>query len=311
MVWLDEVEPGGPPWGGVAALGNFDGVHVGHQALLARAQALAEALGVEALALTFEPHPAAVLRPQSLPGLLTPLEEKVRWLESYGVSRVVVARFDRAFASLEPEGFLEQVLAERLGVRGVVVGDDFTFGHQARGRVPLLRSWSQARGIGAEVIPAVGRQGERVSSSRIRQALLAGAFDEVAAMLGHPYGVVGRVVTGHGRGRTLGYPTANLELDPQQLPPPEGVYLAEAVVLGAEPERPWPALAVYSRRPTFGSGEPAFEVFLLDFRGDLYSQRLRVLLIQRLRGIIRFPGPAELQAQIEEDFQQARRYFGL
>jgi len=267
MVWLDEVEPGGPPWGGVAALGNFDGVHVGHQALLARAQALAEALGVEALALTFEPHPAAVLRPQSLPGLLTPLEEKVRWLESYGVSRVVVARFDRAFASLEPEGFLEQVLAERLGVRGVVVGDDFTFGHQARGRVPLLRSWSQARGIGAEVIPAVGRQGERVSSSRIRQALLAGAFDEVVAMLGHPYGVVGRVVTGHGRGRTLGYPTANLELDPQQLPPPEGVYLAEAVVLGASRNGHGPLWRSTAAGPPSARGSRPLRSFSWTFGG--------------------------------------------
>lgn len=311
MVWLDEVEPGQPPWGGVAAIGNFDGVHVGHQALLARAAALARELGVGAFALTFEPHPDTVLRPQVLPGLLTPLEEKVRWLGQYGVPQVVVARFDRAFASIPAEGFLEQVLGQRLAVRGVVVGDDFTFGHRARGRVPLLQAWAERQGVSAQVIQPVGRKGERISSSRIRQALQEGAFGEVLAMLGHPYGVEGRVVAGHGRGRVLGYPTANLELAPHQLRPPEGVYLAEAALVEGGPSRSWPALAVYSRRPTFGSDEAAFEVFLLDFQGDLYAKHLRVLLVQRVRGIIRFPGPAQLQAQIEQDFQEARRYFGL
>lgn len=311
MVWLDEVEPGRAPWGGVAAIGNFDGVHVGHQALLARAMELARELGVGAFALTFEPHPDMVLRPQVLPGLLTPLDEKVRWLGRYGVGEVVVARFDRTFASLPAQDFLDGVLGQRLGVRGVVVGDDFTFGHQARGRVLLLQAWAERRGLAAQVIQAVGRDGQRVSSSRIRHALREGAFDEVLAMLGHPYGLAGRVVPGHGRGRVLGYPTANLELEPYQLRPPEGVYLAEAEVLDGEVGQSWPALAVYSHRPTFGPDEAAFEVFLLDFQGDLYAKRLRVLLVRRVRGIIRFPSPAELQAQIEQDFREARRYFGL
>lgn len=308
---MDEVEPGLPPWGGVAAIGNFDGVHLGHQALLARAAELAQQLGVEAFALTFEPHPDMVLRPQVLPGLLTPLDEKARWLRRYGAREVVVARFDQAFAALPAQEFLDSVLGRKLGVRGVVVGDDFTFGHQARGRLPLLQAWAQGRGLAVQVIPPVSWEGRRVSSSRIRHALGEGAFDEVLAMLGHPYGLEGQVVPGHGRGRTLGYPTANLELEPRQLRPPEGVYLAEAAVLDDRPGRSWPALAVYSRRPTFGPDEAAFEVFLLDFRGDLYARRLRVLLVRRLRGIIRFSGTAELQAQIEQDFQEARRYFGL
>ena len=311
MIWLDEVEPGRPPWGGVAAIGNFDGVHVGHQALLARAADLARELGVQAFALTFEPHPDRVLRPQVLPGLLTPLEEKARWLREYGVSEVVVARFDEAFASLPAEAFLDSVLGLRLGVRGVAVGDDFTFGHRARRRLPLLQDWARARGLAVHVIPPVSWEGQRVSSSRIRRALGEGAFDQVLAMLGHPYGLEGRVVPGHGRGRTLGYPTANLELEPHQLRPPEGVYLAWASVLGDGAGERWPALAVYSRRPTFGTDEAAFEVFLMNFAGDLYARRLRVLLVRRLRGIIRFPSAAGLQAQIEQDFREARRYFGL
>ncbi|BAS27543.1 bifunctional riboflavin kinase/FAD synthetase [Limnochorda pilosa] len=303
--------PGTPPAGGVAAIGNFDGIHVGHQAILARAADLARELGTGALALTFEPHPDVVLRRKALPGLLTPLGEKALWLAHYGVPDLVVARFDPAFAALPPERFLEEVLGARLALCGVVVGEDFTFGHRAQGRVPLLQGWAAARGVRVRVIPPVRVQGERVSSSRIRRALQEGAFAEAQEMLGHPYSLTGRVVPGRGRGRVLGYPTANLELDRSQLVPAEGVYLAEAALQGGSNGAGHPALAVYSRRPTFEEDEPAFEVFLLNFQGDLYARSLRVALTRRLRGIVRFDGADQLRAQIEQDFREARRYFGL
>lgn len=298
--------------GRVAAIGNFDGIHLGHQAILAAAGQLAAELGTAPLALTFEPHPDVLLRRKKLPGLLTPLPEKARWLAHYGVPQVVVASFDEAFAALPPERFLDEILGQRLKLKGVVVGEDFTFGHRARGGVALLREWGASLGVAVRVIPPVLSGGDRISSSRIRKALVDGAFEEATAMLGHPYTVTGPVVSGRGRGRVLGYPTANVAWDPDQMMPPEAVYLAEATLLDNGEDGPArPALAVYSRRPTFAEEEASLEVYLLKYEGDLYGQHLRVALAHRLRGIVRFDGAEALKARIEQDFLAARRHFGL
>jgi riboflavin kinase/FMN adenylyltransferase len=288
--------------GGVVALGNFDGVHRGHQALLAEADRQAKALGVPLVALTFEPHPRGFFVPDTGPFRLTLAPAKRRLLARYGVEAVLAQRFDAAFAALSTDAFIEGVLMKGLGVRHVVCGYDFTFGARRSGNVERLRAEGAARGFGVTVLEPVMREGEIYSSTRIREALRAGMAREAAELLGHPWEIEGTVELGDQRGRTIGFPTANVALG-QHLRPRFGVYAVRAHVDGE-----WRnAVANLGKRPTFGKLQENFEVHLFDYAGDLYGKTLRVVLVDFIRPEMKFTGLDQLKAQIATDGEAARR----
>jgi riboflavin kinase/FMN adenylyltransferase len=291
-------------WKGVAvALGNFDGVHRGHQALLAHTGERAQALGAPLVALTFEPHPRRFFVPDTGPFRLTLLPAKARLLEACGVRAVLAQRFDEAFAALSPDTFVDGVLREGLGARHVVCGYDFTFGARRGGNVERLREQGKAKGFGVSVLDPVMREGEIYSSTRIREALRAGWASEAAELLGRDWEIEGEVELGDQRGRTIGFPTANVALG-EHLRPRFGVYAVRALVDG---ESEWrPAVANLGRRPTFGKLKENFEVHLFDFDGDLYGKVLRVALADFIRPEMKFAGLDQLKAQIAADAAAAR-----
>ena len=287
--------------GGVVALGNFDGVHRGHQALIAEAGRHAEALGVPLVVLTFEPHPRGFFVPDTGPFRLTLPPAKRRLLAHYGVQAVLAQRFDAAFAALSADAFIGDVLLKGLGARHVVCGYDFTFGARRGGNVERLRAEGAARGFGVTVLEPVMREGEIYSSTRIREALRAGMAKEAAELLGHPWEIEGTVELGDQCGRTIGFPTANVALG-EHLRPRFGVYAVRALVDGQWRD----AVANLGRRPTFGKPQENFEVHLFDFAGDLYGQTLRVALVDFIRPEMKFAGLDQLKAQIAADGQAAR-----
>ena len=288
--------------GGVVALGNFDGVHRGHQALLAHGGECAERLGVPLVVLTFEPHPRRFFVPDTGPFRLTLLPAKLRLLAGAGVGAVVAQRFDQAFAALSSDAFIDEVLLQGLGARHVVCGYDFTFGARRGGNVEKLRKQGKAKGFGVSVLDPVMREGEIYSSTRIRESLRAGWVSEASELLGHSWEIEGAVELGDQRGRTIGFPTANVTLG-EHLRPRFGVYAVRALV-----DETWrDAVANLGRRPTFGKIQENFEVHLFDFAGDLYGKTLRVALIDFIRPEMKFAGLDQLKAQIAADGESARR----
>ena len=287
--------------GGAVALGNFDGVHRGHQMLLARAADQARALGAPLVALTFEPHPRRFFVPDTGPFRLTLPPAKVRLLAQHGVQAVLAQRFDAAFAALSPDAFIDDVLLKGLGARHVVCGYDFTFGERRGGNVERLREQGRAKGFGVTVLDPVMREGEIYSSTRIREALRAGWASEAAELLGHPWEIEGTVELGDQRGRTIGFPTANVALG-EHLRPRFGVYAVRVLVDGNWRD----AVANLGRRPTFGKLQENFEVHLFDFVGDLYGTTLRVALVDFIRPEMKFSGLDQLKAQIAADGQAAK-----
>jgi riboflavin kinase/FMN adenylyltransferase len=292
--------------GAVVAIGNFDGVHLGHQAVIGAAGTLARSLRAPHAVLTFEPHPRQVFRPQDPPFRLTPFRVKARRIEALGVDLLFTLHFDLAFAARSAEDFIDSVLIQGLGVRHVVVGYDFVFGHQRRGDPALLRERGAALGFGVSVIEPVAASGGAVySSTRIREHLVAGRPGEAAALLGRPWEIDGRVERGDQRGRTIGFPTANLMLD-DYLRPAAGVYAVRAGIEEGGRTVWHDAVANFGRRPTFGGSDLRLEVHLFDFAGDLYGRHLRVALIEHLRPEQKFPGIDALKAQIAADAARAR-----
>ena len=292
--------------GGVVALGNFDGVHRGHQTLIAEAARQAGALGAPLVALTFEPHPRGFFVPDTGPFRLTLARAKRRLLADYGVQAVLAQQFDAGFAALSADAFLEEVLVKGLGTRHVVCGYDFTFGARRGGNVERLRAEGAARGVGVTVLEPVMREGEIYSSTRIREALRAGMVKEAAELLGHPWEIEGTVELGDQRGRTIGFPTANVALG-EHLRPRFGVYAVRVMVEGDESQGWRDAVANLGKRPTFGKLQENFEVHLFDFAGDLYGKTLRVALVDFIRPEMKFAGLDALKAQIAADGEAARR----
>jgi riboflavin kinase/FMN adenylyltransferase len=287
--------------GGVVALGNFDGVHKGHQALLAHAASEAKRLGTSMVVLTFEPHPRRFFVPDTGPFRLTLLPAKTRLLAGCGVQAVLAQRFDPAFAAVSADAFVDDVLLAGLGAQQVVCGYDFTFGARRIGNVEKLRDLGQARGFGVGVLDPVMREGEIYSSTRIRESLRAGWASEAAELLGRPWEIEGVVEQGDQRGRTIGFPTANVALG-EHLRPRFGVYAVRALVDGV-----WRnAVANLGKRPTVGKLQENFEVHLFDFAGDLYGKVLRVQLIDFIRPEMKFAGLDALKAQIAADGERAR-----
>ena len=287
--------------GGVVALGNFDGVHRGHQALLKRAAEIAKPFNAPVVALTFEPHPRRFFVPDTGPFRLTLPPAKVRLLAEHGVEAVLAQRFDEAFAALSADAFLDDVLHKGLGARHVVCGYDFTFGNRRSGNVEMLRAQGPKRGFGVTVLDPVMREGEIYSSTRIREALRAGMASEAAELLGHPWEIEGTVEEGDRRGRTIGFPTANVALG-EHLRPRFGVYAVRALL-----ERKWlNGVANLGRRPTVGKLQENFEVYLFDFADDIYRRTLRVALVDFIRPEMKFAGLEPLKAQIAADATAAR-----
>ncbi|MGE0454208.1 MAG: bifunctional riboflavin kinase/FAD synthetase [Vicinamibacteria bacterium] len=300
-VRLDDLRPRGWPSPAVA-IGNFDGVHLGHQALVRRIVERARATTGSAVVLTFDPHPARVLAPERAPEALLTLEQRAELLAGLGVDRLAVLPFDAAMAGLAPEAFAERVLAGALGARAVVVGEQFRFGRGRSGDVAMLRAAGARLGFEVLSVAPVVEAGVRVSSSRVRAALAAGEVELAGRLLGRLPFVDGRVVRGDGRGRQLGFPTANLDVLNQALPGP-GVYAAWCRLPDG---RMHGAAANVGRRPTFGGGDLTVEAHLLDHAGDLYDRTLRLSFVRRLREERRFDGGDELARQIGADVHAAR-----
>ncbi len=291
--------------GGVVALGNFDGVHRGHQALLAQAGERAAALGAPVVAFTFEPHPRGFFVPDTGPFRLTLLPAKTRLLARYGMQAVLAQRFDGGFAALSAEAFVDDVLRAGLRARHVVCGYDFTFGARRTGNVEMLRQLGEAHGFGVTVLDPVTHEGEIYSSTRIREALRAGWVTEAAGLLGHRWEIEGAVEQGDQRGRTIGFPTANVALG-EHLRPRFGVYAVRVLVEGQDGAGWRTGVANLGKRPTFGKLQENFEVHLFDFTGDLYGRMLRVEMVDFVRPEMKFSGLDQLKAQIAADGEKAR-----
>ena len=295
----DHVPPGAR--GAAVAIGNFDGVHKGHQTLIARAREAATSLGVRTAALVFEPHPREYFQPARPFFNLTPLPQKLKLLETYGVDLTFVIPFDQTLAAMSAETFVERVLVAGLGVAHVVIGHNFLFGKSRTGNAPQMAELGKSFGFGVSIVPPVGSGGEIYSSSAVRAELAQGDITGAAEMLGHRWKVAGIVQGGARRGTGLGYPTANIALG-------KGATLAHgiyAVHVGVDGTRHQGA-AYLGTRPTFDDGSPVLEVFLFDFDGDLYGREIEVEFVEYLRGDRKFDGPEELKTQMDIDCARAR-----
>lgn len=288
------------------ALGVFDGVHLGHQAVIGRAVRAAAAEGGLPGLVTFDPHPIRVIAPGKAPAaLLATLAHKRRIVGGLGVRVFVALRFDAAMAAMAACDFLDRLTAAP--VKTIAVGEDWRFGRGRMGDVAFLAREAQARGYRLEAVPPVMFEGDRISSTRIRQAIHDGNLDEATRMLGRPYSIAAEVIEGEKLGRALGFPTANLPVEGVQLPP-DGVW---AVRAGLEDGSEWLAVANLGCRPTVNGTRRLLEVHLLDFSGDLYAQPLEVRFEKKLRGEIRFPSMEALRDQIGLDVKTAREHFGV
>ncbi|THF60605.1 bifunctional riboflavin kinase/FAD synthetase [Pseudothauera rhizosphaerae] len=292
--------------GSVLTIGNFDGVHRGHQALLQLLTAKARALGLPAVVLTFEPHPREFFSPVDAPARLSTLREKLLLLAAAGVDRVHVCRFDARLAALSADAFIDDILIGGLHVRHLFIGDDFRFGARRQGDFAMLAAAGMQRGFGVEAMPTLDVAGERVSSSAVRAALAEGDMDHAARLLGRPYGIAGRVIHGDKLGRTLGYPTANIQMKHRK-PALSGVY---AVTVEGLAERPVAGVANVGVRPTVtGTRRPTLEVHLFDWQQDCYGAHLRVHFLRKQRDEMRFASLDALTAQIVRDAEDARAWF--
>jgi len=287
--------------GAIAAIGNFDGVHRGHRAVIDAATARATAVGGPAIAVTFEPHPRKVLRPDDPVFRLTDETSKLRLLAATGLSGALVLTFDAAFAALSAEQFVTRILVGRLGIRGATIGFDFHFGHQRQGSPAFLAEQGDRFGFTVETAPPLEDEGRPVSSSSIRAALAEGRVVEAAELLGYPWFAAGPVIKGDQRGRGLGFPTANIALDPDcRLK--HGIYAVRVGIGGLIRS----AVASFGTRPTFDDGAPLLEVHLFDFDGDLYGASLDVAFIGWIRAEAKFDSAEALVRRMDEDARLAR-----
>ena len=295
---------GGPlcPRGSVVCIGAFDGLHIGHRALVRHAVARARSLGVAAAVLSFEPLPREFLAPAAPAARLTLPRAKLRALSSMGADVIGLLRFNQRLAAMSPEDFALDILGKRLGAREVWVGDGFGFGHRRGGNIETLRNVGATAGFTAHAFQPVSVDGERVSSTRVRAALADGDFGLASRLLGRPYSIAGRVVRGQQLGRALGFPTANLRLG-GRLPALGGILAVRVHGIAAEP---MPGVASIGTRPTVGGREPLLEVHLFDFDGDLYGRRIEVECVAHLRDEQTFPDLASLVAQMHRDAARAR-----
>ena len=300
----EEVDAGLPH--PVAAVGNFDGVHIGHQRIISSLRQRAQPHNGTVVAITFNPHPQKVLHPDSAPRLIATPRQKVAWLEEAGVDLMLELPFTRELAALSPEAFVRRVLLQGLQTTEVHIGRNFRFGRNRGGDFATLEELGHAHGFAAVAVDGVRHGDHRVSSSRIRKALGVGDVQLAAELLGREEEVEGPVVPGDARGRLMGFPTANVVVE-NELVPFTGVYATRLLVDG----EPLPAVTNIGSRPTFPGAGSAVETHVLGFQGDLYGRRVRLRFVQRLRDERRFAGLDELKAQIALDVAGARQVLGL
>jgi len=289
----------------VLTLGVFDGLHLGHQLIMRTVVERAHQTGAVPTVITFDPHPRAVLHPESAPPLLQTLDQKVEGFGVLGIEQTIVIRFDEAFSQIRAEDFLRDVVKDRLHAKEVYLGCGFAFGHNREGNIELLRRVSAELGFFADEVPEVQFRNQRVSSSKVRKLLLEGRVNLARRLLGRPYGVEGRVEHGAERGAQLGFPTANLH--PQnRVIPRNGVYVTGTLIDGQ-----WHrSITNIGVRPTFTADtEPSVETFVINWAGDLYGDVVRVRFLHRLRDERKFGSLEELKAQIEKDLKRAENYF--
>ena len=289
----------------VLTLGVFDGLHLGHQLIMKTVVDRAREAGAIPTVITFEPHPRAVLHPESAPPLLQTFDQKIEALGVLGIEQTIVIRFDKAFSAIRAEEFLREVVANRLQAKAVYLGRGFAFGHNREGDIKLLRSVSERLGFFADEVSEVRLRGRRIGSTRIRDLLQQGHVNLARRMLGRPYGVEGQVVRGASRGATLGFPTANLH--PQNRVIPRGGVYVTATLIDGQWRR---SVTNIGTRPTFGDAlEPSVETYVLGWSGDLYGDVLRVRFLHRLRDEKKFSSIDELKTQIDRDVARAHKYF--
>lgn len=289
----------------VLTIGNFDGVHRGHQALLELLVERARALDAAATVLTFEPHPREYFFPETAPARLASMRDKLLQLAAHGVDHAIVCRFDARFAAMSAEDFVESMLVRGLDVRHLIIGDDFRFGARRQGDFALLQREGAHAGFGVEAMPTLTHDGVRISSSAVRAALADGALDRAASLLGRPYSIAGRVVAGKQLGRSIAYPTANIALRHRR-PALTGVF---AVAVEGLAPAPVAAIANLGSRPTVGGGRPNLEVHMLDWSAECYGAHLRVHFLHKLRDEARYDSLDALKQQIRRDEAAARAWF--
>jgi len=312
---LRDVEACRPGDGSVVTIGAYDGVHLGHQAVIAEVRQRAAASGLASVVVTFDRHPASIVRPETAPRLLTDLDQKLELLAATGIDRCLVITFDEARSQEPAEDFVEEVLGRALGARQVIVGEDFHFGHGRRGNVALLEAMGVDLGfdvVGLALVDARGRPAgaeARASSTAIRHALVAGDLDLATGMLGRHHEVRGLVAHGDQRGRELGFPTANVSVPGDILLPADGIYAGWFQRADGSVH---PTAISLGRRPTFYEEAHAslLEAHLLDFEGDLYDEHVRVRFVRRLRGEARYDSAAALVEQIHRDIDATRAALG-
>lgn len=289
----------------VVTLGVFDGLHLGHQLIMKTVVDRARAMGAIPTVITFEPHPRAVLHPESAPPLLQTFDQKIEALGILGIEQTIIIHFDRAFSEIRAEDFLRDTIANRLRAREIYLGRGFAFGHNREGNIELLRRISSQLGFFADEVPEVRLRGTRIGSTRIRELLLDGRVNLARRMLGRPYGVEGLVVRGDQRGVKLGFPTANIQ-PRNRVTPRAGVYVT-ATLLG---DRWRGSVTNIGTRPTFGDhAESSIETHVINWSGNLYGDVVRVRFLHRLRDEQKFASLEQLKSQIESDVASARHYF--
>ena len=291
--------------GCVATIGNFDGVHLGHQAVLGQLADKAGELHLPTTVITFEPQPLEFFSTEAIPPRLTRFREKVKALSRYSVERVMCVEFNHHFADMSAQAFIEQVLVEGLGIRYLVVGDDFHFGKGREGDFAMLTTYGERYGFEVVNMHTFDLGGARVSSTRIRQALAAGELEHAEQLLGRPYRMCGRVAHGNKLGRTIGFPTANIFLH-RRATPVDGVFAVEMFGIHGEPV---PGVANVGTRPTVGGTRSLLEVHLFDFDGDIYGRHVHVDFLRKLRNEQRFESFEALKQQILLDARQAQEFF--
>ena len=288
----------------VATLGNFDGVHLGHQAILQRVTESAKSASLPAVSLTFDPLPRKILQPENAPLQIQTLSQRLQSLSDYNIDHTIVIVFNRDFSLITPREFVTEFLVGCLQIRRFVVGENFSFGHQKSGNIALLREMGQAQDFEVEEVPQVKLGDQRVSSTFIRNRIVAGEIEEANRFLGHPFRMSGVVVPGEKLGGTIGTPTSNLKVE-NELLPANGVYVTNAII-GTDS---YEAVTNIGVRPTVGGKKLTVEAHLLDFSGDLYGQNLELEFLRKLREEKRFEGINALKSQIQLDIVEARKFF--
>jgi riboflavin kinase/FMN adenylyltransferase len=292
-------------------IGNFDGVHLGHQALLAKVRHAADRLSLTAAVMTFEPHPREFFAhragdPGKAPSRIANLRDNMNAMDQAGIDRVIVAHFNDTFASQSPQDFIKKILVDGLNVKWLMVGEDFCFGAKRAGNIALLKQAGEQFGFSVETLPTVIHDGQRISSSAVRHALAVGDFQQAQALLGHSYAISGRVVHGQQLGRTIGYPTLNVRIAHQH-PAVHGVFIVQ--VHGLE-THPLPAVASIGNRPTVeDAGRVLLETHIFDYKQNCYGQLVQIEFLQKIRDEQKFPDLVSMTNAIDNDAAQARDYF--